>query len=156
MRAHRPTTWKRVGSAESGLAPAFTLDGRARACRVASNDDARGGASAGELEQGLVVTLEHAEGGTALTQAQGQTPGMCDDARVEGGHLEAARVPFDQPIYRPRRAGRGQGHEDGGSIEARVGPHQERQRRHRPGPRQQVVSQFEIHALDCLAPPFYA
>ena len=56
------------------------MDGRAFTCLAASNGDPRGSASAGELEQGLVVTLEHGEGGAALAKAQGQTPGMRDDA----------------------------------------------------------------------------
>lgn len=66
-------------------------------------------------------------GGKTLTQA------VC---------IEAAQVPLHQPVQRSRCTGLGHRGEDGGTIETRVRPHQERQTRHRGGARQQSFEEI--------------
>ncbi len=69
----------------------------------------------------------------ALAGAEVLLDGVCVETLVTGAHLETERVPLDPPIHRLPRAGRGQSHEEGGTIEARVGADKERQSVHRPG-----------------------
>lgn len=68
--------------------------------------------------------------------------GVGGQTLMQGVRIEAARVPLHQPVQRSRCMGPGHRHEDGGAIETRVRPHQERQTRRRAGTRQQSFEEI--------------
>ena len=78
-KTHSQTKLTPRCAAKLELAPAFSMDGRALRCVASSYDDTREGSSAGELEQGLIVTLDHVEGGAALAKTKSRPPGLRDD-----------------------------------------------------------------------------